>query len=123
MMTPQNVVNTYESLFRVLRMREEFFGMEFKLLSVQPKPKKAPKQDERPDAATSERPCEDVKTNQTHGHPHFTAMDKGPSSGPESEDEKCIHILPVWHWALPWACYSRRRAFGATSGKGAAADE
>lgn len=65
MMTPQNVVNTYESLFRVLRMRDEFFGMEFKLLSVQPKPKKATKQEERPDAATSERPCEDVKTNQT----------------------------------------------------------
>ena len=56
MMTPQNVVNTYESLFRVLRMRYEFFGMEFKLQSVQPKPKKAPKQEQRPDAATSERP-------------------------------------------------------------------
>ena len=43
MMTPQNVVNTYESLFRVLRMREEFFGMEFKLLSVQsPKTGRAP---------------------------------------------------------------------------------
>ncbi len=64
MMTPQNVVNTYESLFRVLRMRDEFFGMEFKLLSVQPKPKKAPKQEERPDVAASERPCKDVKTSQ-----------------------------------------------------------
>jgi len=65
MMTPQNVVNTYESLFRVLRMRDEFFGMEFKLLSVQHKPKKAPKQEERPDVAASERLCEDVKTIQT----------------------------------------------------------
>ena len=54
-----------ESLFRVLRMRDEFFGMEFKVLSVQPKPKKAPKQEERPDVAASERPCEDVKTSQT----------------------------------------------------------
>ena len=64
MMTPQNVVNTYESLFRVLRMRDEFFGMEFKLVSVERRPGTAPKQEERPDAATSERPCKDVKTNQ-----------------------------------------------------------
>ena len=65
MMTPQNVVNTYESLFRVLRMREEFFGREVKVRSGLPKPHKAPTLDERPEAATSERRCEDVKTNQT----------------------------------------------------------
>lgn len=79
MMTPQNVINMHESLFRVLRMKEEYSDKEFKLVSVERRP--------------------------------------------ESEDEKCIHILPVWHWALPWACCSRRRAFGATAGKGAAADE
>lgn len=65
MMTPQNVVNTYESLFRVLRMKEEYSDKEFKLVSVERRPGTAPKQEERPDAATSERPCEDVKTIQT----------------------------------------------------------
>ena len=65
MMTPQNVINMHESLFRVLRMKEEFSDKEFKLVSVERRPGTAPKQEERPDAATSERPCEDVKTIQT----------------------------------------------------------